>query len=294
MRARVGTSFVHAQRPDYVVGLGSNLGPRLSNLRTAVALLAELPGCALLGRSSVYESEPLGPPQPHYLNAAVALATPTPPRALLDRLLELEVQLGRERRERWGPRHLDLDILWAATPVSEPGLTVPHPELMGRWFALAPLLEAAPQLAVELAASGSFAVAPRAPYATLEADGAAPRRLSSGALRIERRERTVDDALSAALDALGSALWPQDACGATHAQVVLAADNLQMLLEASLRTAGSGFAWRHALVEVRAAGKLAARLLGCDHASPRAPAHALTTSLATDAHAALATITIAT
>lgn len=152
--------------PDYVIGLGANLGQRLETLRAAVAALEATPGIHVLARSAVYESDPLPlpvapsapgagprPEQPRYLNAAVALASGLSPRALLDRLLAIEVELGRVRRERWGPRAIDLDILWGRTEVAEPGLTIPHAELARRWFALRPLLEVAPSLGPRYAAA---------------------------------------------------------------------------------------------------------------------------------------------
>lgn len=129
---------------DGVIGLGSNLGGRRSNLRQAVRALAGLG--TLVAVSPLYETVPLGPPQPDYLNAAVRLSTELSARALLDRLLSIEVALGRERRERWGPRTLDLDVLWIhGVVVREEGLTVPHPELRRRAFALVPLLDVAPE-----------------------------------------------------------------------------------------------------------------------------------------------------
>lgn len=147
--------------PDYVIGLGGNLGDRLQTLRAAVARLRATPGVTVLACSAVYESEPLAPPagnaapgappQPRYLNAAVAIASALPPRALLDALLAIEAGLGRVRRERWGPRTIDLDLLWGRDAVCEPGLTVPHPALAERWFALLPLLEVAPGLAARYA-----------------------------------------------------------------------------------------------------------------------------------------------
>jgi 2-amino-4-hydroxy-6-hydroxymethyldihydropteridine diphosphokinase len=96
--------------------------------------------------SSLYDTVPVGgPPQPRYLNAAARLRTALSPRELLGALLGIERSEGRERRERWGPRPLDLDILWiAGLFVDEPGLTVPHPRLAERAFALLPLLEVAP------------------------------------------------------------------------------------------------------------------------------------------------------
>lgn len=126
-----------------VIGLGSNLGDRRALLRRA------LDGLAALGTpvriSALYETEPVGPPQPLFLNAAVALESSLAPLALLDGLLALEISLGRVRQERWGPRSIDLDILWADTGVFlAPRLTVPHPELRRRAFALRPLLDVAP------------------------------------------------------------------------------------------------------------------------------------------------------
>jgi 2-amino-4-hydroxy-6-hydroxymethyldihydropteridine diphosphokinase len=95
--------------------------------------------------SAIYETVPLGPAQTDYLNAAVRLSTELTPRVLLERLLEIEKKLGRERRERWGPRLIDLDLLWIdGIAVHEPGLVVPHPGLADRAFALAPLLDVAP------------------------------------------------------------------------------------------------------------------------------------------------------
>ena len=146
------------QLPDYVVGLGSNLGERLPALRGALQRLANTPGITVLARSSVYESEPLArpsdpnavaedAPQPRYLNAAVALGSALSARQLLTRLLAIEAELGRVRRQRWGSRTIDLDILWGRRELDEPGLSVPHPELGQRWFALLPLLEVAPALA---------------------------------------------------------------------------------------------------------------------------------------------------
>lgn len=128
---------------DCVVGLGSNLGERRELLAGAVA------GCARLGElagvSWLYETDPIGPPQPVYLNAALRLRTELAPEALLDALLELERAAGRRRRERWGPRTLDLDVLWiAGCAVRSPRLTVPHPRLAERAFALLPLLDVAP------------------------------------------------------------------------------------------------------------------------------------------------------
>jgi 2-amino-4-hydroxy-6-hydroxymethyldihydropteridine diphosphokinase len=127
----------------YVIGLGANLGDRLSTLRQAVGRLESLG--RRLAISQLYETDPVAPPQPDYLNAALLLETALAPAELLDALLAIERELGRERRERWGPRTLDLDLLYGPNLiVNEPSLTLPHPELHRRAFALVPLLEVAP------------------------------------------------------------------------------------------------------------------------------------------------------
>jgi 2-amino-4-hydroxy-6-hydroxymethyldihydropteridine diphosphokinase len=129
---------------DCVIGLGSNLGDRAETLRRAVAELGALGD--VLAVSALYESDPVGPPQPSYLNAAVRLRTQLDMPALLNGLLEIERRLGRKRRERWGARTLDLDILWASSGIFESEtLAVPHPRLSERAFALLPLLDVAPE-----------------------------------------------------------------------------------------------------------------------------------------------------
>ena len=129
------------------VGLGSNIGDRLLNLSTAVGLLAREPGFALRRISFAYESEPIGPPQPRYLNAVAQVGTLLSPRATLQRLQAIEEQMGRIRRERWGSREIDLDLLlYGDRLIEETGLLIPHPLLQGRAFALAPLAEIAPAL----------------------------------------------------------------------------------------------------------------------------------------------------
>jgi 2-amino-4-hydroxy-6-hydroxymethyldihydropteridine diphosphokinase len=134
---------------DFVIGAGANLGSPSENLARGLSLLAQLPELQIRALSRVYESDPVGPPQPRYLNAAVRVSSTLPALELLDRLLEIEVALGRIRVVRWGPRTLDLDLLWADQPVEHARLRVPHPHLNERSFALAPLLDVAPDLAVE-------------------------------------------------------------------------------------------------------------------------------------------------
>lgn len=130
---------------DVVIGLGSNLGDRIGQLRLAVAELEKT--FEVRAQSAVYETLPVGPPQPDYLNAAVRVLANCTPNALLDVLLGIERGMGRvrARETRWGPRTLDLDVLWAARlVVSSESLTVPHPRLIERPFALLPLLDVAP------------------------------------------------------------------------------------------------------------------------------------------------------
>jgi 2-amino-4-hydroxy-6-hydroxymethyldihydropteridine diphosphokinase len=127
------------------VGVGANLGDREATIGAAIAAL---PGVVAV--STLRETDPVGVlDQPSYLNGAVLLETELSPRALLHRLLEIERALGRERRERWGPRAIDLDLLlYGEESLQEPGLTVPHPRLHERRFALEPLDELDPALVV--------------------------------------------------------------------------------------------------------------------------------------------------
>jgi len=142
----LATSMAH-HRYDCVVGLGSNLGERRATLSAAVQ------ACASLGRvggvSALYATAPVGGPrQPEYLNAALLLGTDLDPPQLLERLRQLEMAAGRERGECWGPRTLDLDILWIRGQIWRgPTLSVPHPRLTERAFALVPLLDVVPDAA---------------------------------------------------------------------------------------------------------------------------------------------------
>ena len=127
------------------VGVGANLGDREATIRAALAGLPDV-----VAVSALRETAPVGVvDQPPFLNGAAALETELSPRELLDALLEVERGLGRERRERWGPRTIDLDLLLHGDGVvDEPGLTVPHPRLHERRFALEPLLDLDPDLVV--------------------------------------------------------------------------------------------------------------------------------------------------
>jgi 2-amino-4-hydroxy-6-hydroxymethyldihydropteridine diphosphokinase len=118
------------------VALGSNLGDRAAHLAYARERLSALPGTRLIAASRVEETAPLGPVvQPRYLNQMVLLETSLEPAALLAQCRRIEAERGRERRERWGPRTLDLDLVrYGDKTVRQPDLTIPHPELPNRDF----------------------------------------------------------------------------------------------------------------------------------------------------------------
>jgi 2-amino-4-hydroxy-6-hydroxymethyldihydropteridine diphosphokinase len=129
------------------LGLGSNLGDRARNLRRAVELLDGRAGVRVVRTSSLFETEPVGPPQPNFVNAAVEIETALSARELLRACMEVEAELGRTRDERWGPRTIDVDVLlYDDELIDEPGLRVPHPRMHERAFVLVPLAELAPDV----------------------------------------------------------------------------------------------------------------------------------------------------
>jgi 2-amino-4-hydroxy-6-hydroxymethyldihydropteridine diphosphokinase len=125
-------------------GIGSNVGDRLAFLRAAVAAL----GDEVVACSPVYETDPVGPEQPDFLNAVVELDTASQPRELLDRFKRIEAAVGRmPGGERWGPREIDIDLLvYGDVRIDEPDLRVPHVALIQRAFVLVPLADLAPDL----------------------------------------------------------------------------------------------------------------------------------------------------
>jgi 2-amino-4-hydroxy-6-hydroxymethyldihydropteridine diphosphokinase len=152
-----------AKRVRAYVGLGANVGDTRANLRHAVRALGGLPGVRLRGVSRLYHTKPVGmTDQPDFLNAVVALDVPLGPDpetgalALLAALKVLEVAIGRKKRQHWGPREIDLDLLIfgrnqikVARDHARPEkrwLQIPHPEAHGRLFVLAPLADLAPWL----------------------------------------------------------------------------------------------------------------------------------------------------
>lgn len=134
------------------VGLGANLGDAKASVLAAIAVLDLLPKTRVLRASKLYRTPAWGQiEQPDFINAVVLLETGLGARALLDRLLAIERDFGRVRAtgERWGPRTLDLDLLlFGDDVIDEPGLQVPHPHLHERAFALLPLTEIAPCMAI--------------------------------------------------------------------------------------------------------------------------------------------------
>jgi 2-amino-4-hydroxy-6-hydroxymethyldihydropteridine diphosphokinase len=126
--------------------IGGNLGDRLQNLHQAIRLLGVACG-PVTQQSAVYETAAWGKTdQPAFLNQALALTTALPPRELIDTVLSVEETMGRQRLEKFGPRIIDIDILfYEDLIIDEANLTIPHPELQNRRFVLAPMQEIAPQ-----------------------------------------------------------------------------------------------------------------------------------------------------
>lgn len=131
------------------IALGANLGDREANLRTALRKLASIDGIEVVRVSSLLENPAVGgpPDSPDFLNAVAELRTTLDPHALLKRLLDVERQMGRSRRDKWEPRPIDLDlVLFGDQVIQTPFLAVPHPLMHERRFVLQPLAELAPDL----------------------------------------------------------------------------------------------------------------------------------------------------
>ena len=136
-------------RPAYVA-IGSNLESPRERVLEAMERLGALSAPDTLLRSHLYLSRPMGPQdQPDYINAAAGLLTQSTPQELLAHLLDIERSMGRTQRERWGPRVIDLDLVWmVGATVDEPGLKVPHPGVSTRNFVLYPLADIAPTMKI--------------------------------------------------------------------------------------------------------------------------------------------------
>ena len=130
------------------IGIGSNLGDPLGNCRAAIRAMAADGRNQLVKVSPFYRTEPVGKKdQDWFINAVAAIQTSMKPGELLHFLQTIECEMGREQRERWGPRIIDLDILFYGDQViQEEGLQVPHPRIHERRFVLAPLNDIAPDL----------------------------------------------------------------------------------------------------------------------------------------------------
>lgn len=127
------------------IGIGSNLGSPLENCQRSIVFLDKYSGIKVISRSSFYETEPVGlTDQDWFCNAVVEISTDLEPIPLLDALLAIEIAMGRIRKEKWGPRIIDLDILlYEKCVIKNKRLEIPHPEMTGRRFVLAPLAELA-------------------------------------------------------------------------------------------------------------------------------------------------------
>ena len=136
---------------EAALGLGGNIGDPVAAFAAALQGLTQNPAVALRRISSVYRTAPWGKlDQPEFFNLAVLIETDLAPAELLELCLALERSQGRERRERWGPRTLDIDILtYGAQSIEQPGLQVPHPRIAERAFVLAPLAEIAPAMLID-------------------------------------------------------------------------------------------------------------------------------------------------
>lgn len=130
------------------IGFGSNVGARLSHINHALQRLSETDGVSLTQVSSLYETEPVGDKaQEAFLNGVVAVETSLSPNQLLERLQQIERQVGRQQRRRWGPREIDLDLLiYDQCCINTPELVLPHLELHKRRFVLTPFAEIAPDV----------------------------------------------------------------------------------------------------------------------------------------------------
>jgi 2-amino-4-hydroxy-6-hydroxymethyldihydropteridine diphosphokinase len=134
------------------LGIGANLGDAQGSVRAAIAAIAALPDTRLIKASSLYRTAPWGvTDQPDFINACALVETRLSSRALLDGCLAIERSMGRDRGNalRWGPRLIDIDVLFHGATVSEePRLQLPHPRLFERGFVLAPLAEIDPDLVI--------------------------------------------------------------------------------------------------------------------------------------------------
>jgi 2-amino-4-hydroxy-6-hydroxymethyldihydropteridine diphosphokinase len=133
------------------LGLGSNLGDRVSNIDRAIALLTENGAVCVVSRSRLYRTAPWGvTEQDWFVNACIAIKSALSPRELLRHCQFVEGAMGRARTRRWGPRNIDIDILtFGDFKIDEPDLVIPHPLIAERAFVLIPLKDVAPELKID-------------------------------------------------------------------------------------------------------------------------------------------------
>ena len=136
---------INSSESKVAIALGSNLGDSIAILEAAIKALEKMPGIEIIIVSSWYETKAIGPPQPNYINGCISVRTEQKPNSLLQILLGIEKEFGRIRREKWGPRTLDLDLLLYDDLILEtPSLQIPHPRMRERAFVLAPLAQIEP------------------------------------------------------------------------------------------------------------------------------------------------------
>lgn len=245
-----------------IVGAGSNLGAREASIRAARKLLDAQQGVCVRAVSPLYETDPLGPPQPRYLNAAYRLETALDPPELLRVLWQTERRLGRDRAAspRWGPRSIDLDLLWDQRGAYESQeLRIPHPELEARDFALRPLLDVAPELADRY-------------EGTLRGLASQPRlwnreaivRMSVSAFRLQV-EVEADSVAEACALGVRSAQPSGQPRASRHAVIEPTPEGLAMLLHAALQT---GFRVRCATISHCSDAQWVVQLHGTSLAMP--------------------------
>lgn len=128
------------------LGIGSNVGDREANLAKVLRELEKKASARIVRSSGIYETDPYGlKDQPRFLNCVVQIRTGLKPRGLLNRITNIELDMGRARIEKWGPRIIDVDILFFGDLiVNEPGLTIPHSDCLNRGFVMIPMAEIAP------------------------------------------------------------------------------------------------------------------------------------------------------
>lgn len=250
-------------RRAVVVGVGSNLGAREAAIHAARYLLHARDGVEVSAVSPIYETEPLGPPQPPYLNAAFRLQTERSPTELLSLLLRTERRLGRRRHadQRWGPRSIDLDLLWDERgPHESPSLRVPHRELQNRDFALAPLLDVAPELV------GPFG-------RSLERLGGAPSRWTRDArvvVETSQRGFDVDVEADSLADACALSLAPRACVGRPWSSLHMSvAPDVEALASAVRDVLQRGFSIHRMTVSHCAKSQWAVEFHGACSANPR-------------------------